>query len=314
MLYDNNKTYIYSAAISNKENKNIGGIGVVFDSTPQFEDILKDSLPKDDDTIQEGYFSLFVEKKSKTIISCSDNSHIIGDVVDLDKEFFELNNKETISKIVEYNNKYYIVGGCCSNGYREYKGNGDDYSNDVLAFVFIEAGEKVENKTSNISLENSFYNYQISSKDEFEEIASFYIGDKWLGVRQNEIVEAISIDTLESSINLDSKHHFKGTVSYKDHIVSVLDISPFVKNTIFKQRSEIILVQYKGSVGHHTIGIVVDRLGEIMKVPKNKIKEFEQHLIGGGMLGESIVQPPEDIKNKNLLTLLNISKIAELNE
>jgi chemotaxis signal transduction protein len=314
-LYNNNHTYVYNAAITDLDGfKNIGGIGVVFDSTPQFKDMLKDALPQIDGEVKNGIFSLFVEKNTKKIISCSDEHHIVGENISIDDIFFKLNNGETSSIITQYNGKYYIVGGCCSTGYREYKSNSDDYVNDVLALVFIEAGEICDEIVQKEISEDNYYTYQIGSKDEVEEIATFYIGDKWLGVKQSEIVEAISVESLESAISLEKDHHFKGTVSYKNMIVSVLDISPFVKNTVFKSKSEIVLVKYKGSMGDHTIGILVDKLGEIMKVPKNNIKAFEKHLIGGGMLGESIVQPPEGSTSQNLLTLLNISKIGELNE
>ena len=74
-----------------------------------------------------------------------------------------------------------------------------------------------------------------------------------------------------------------------------------------------MIVKYNGALGEHTVGLVVDRLGEIMKVPKRFIKPLEKHLIGGGTLAESIVQPPENSESKSLLTLLNIAKIDELN-
>ena len=184
-----------------------------------------------------------------------------------------------------------------------------------MAFVFIEAGEILDLEILKNELENNYYNYQLNSKEEVEEIATFYIGEKWLGVKASEIVESISINNLEVPISMEHDHHFKGTIAYKNFIVSVLDISPFVKNNSkSEEKNDIIIVTYEGAVAQHTIGIVVDKLGEIMRVPKSHIKPFDKHLIGGGMLGESIVKPPEDNTSKNLLTLLNISKIGSLNE
>ncbi len=313
-LYSNNHTYIYGAAINKIESSQvIGGIGIVFDSTSQFQDMLKDALPQSEGNVKKGIFSLFVEKATKKIISCSDKSHTIGETLNLDSDLFKLTNGQALSKIMQYNDKYYIIGVKCSNGYREYKSHSDDYINDILAFVFIEAGDIEHNLNIKKEIVNNYYNYQISSNEAIEEIATFYIGDKWLGVKQSEIVEAISINNLESPISMDNSHHFKGTVSYKNYIVSVLDISSFIKHKMQDGKNDIVLVKYGGSVGDHTMGIIVDKLGEIMKVPKSYIKPFEKHLIGGGMLGESIVQPPVGTKSQSLLTLLNISKIGELN-
>lgn len=315
-LYNDDYTYIYGSAINAVDNFDIvGGIGIVFDSKSQFQDMLIDALPQINGKVKKGIFSLFVEKESKKIISCSDNSHQVGDVLTIDMDFFNLDKGMHLSKILEYKGKYYIVGAKCSSNYREYKGDHDDYVNDVLAFVFIEAGTIKEYDCIAPQEENNYYNYQIDAKEEIEEIATFYVGDKWLGVRASEIAEAISMESLESPVSIDSEHHFKGTVSYKNYIVSVLDISPFVKNIETKNlKNDIVLVTYEGALEKHTIGIVVDKLGEIMNVPTKSIKPFDNHLIGGGMLGESIIQPPEGKSSKKLLTLLNISKIGSLDE
>ena len=312
-LYTNNDTYIYSASIfAPNSNTVVGGIAIVFDATSQFQGMLKDALPKINNEVKKGIFSLFVEKSSKKIVSCSDDTHTIGEILSIDNEFFKLNNGESLSKIMNYNDKYYIVGAKCSFGYREYKSNSDEYTNDVLSFVFFEAGEIKSFVNRYDEFLNNYYNYPISHNENIEEIATFYIGNKWLGVPTSSIVEAISINNLETPISMDLDHHFKGTVAYKNYVVSVLDISPFIKNKFEDKKNDIIIVTYQGAIEKHTIGIVVDKLGEILKIPTRCIKPFEEHLISGGMLAESIVQPPQDKTCKNLLTILNISKIGQL--
>lgn len=312
-LYTNNDTYIYSASIfAPNSNTVVGGIAIVFDATSQFQGMLKDALPKINNEVKKGIFSLFVEKSSKKIVSCSDDTHTVGEILSIDNEFFKLNNGESLSKIMNYNDKYYIVGAKCSFGYREYKSNSDEYTNDVLSFVFFEAGEIKNFVNRYDEFLNNYYNYPISHNENIEEIATFYIGNKWLGVPTSSIVEAISINNLETPISMDLDHHFKGTVAYKNYVVSVLDISPFIKNKFEDKKNDIIIVTYQGAIEKHTIGIVVDKLGEILKIPTRCIKPFEEHLISGGMLAESIVQPPQDKTCKNLLTILNISKIGQL--
>ncbi len=152
----------------------------------------------------------------------------------------------------------------------------------------------------------------MAHNETIEDIATFYIGNKWLGVPTSSIIEAISINHLETPVSMDLNHHFKGTVAYKNYVVNVLDISSFIKNKFEENKNDIIIVSYQGAIEKHTIGIVVDKLGEILKVPTRYIKPFEEHLISGGMLAQSIVQPPQDKTCKNLLTILNISKIGQL--
>lgn len=316
LFYENESTYIYSAAIRDSKNKIIGGIGVVFDSKEQFKDMLIDALPQEKENTVDGIFSLFVEKESKKIINSSNNSFEIGSEFDFERDFFHLENNQSLSKIIEFKEKYYIVGAKCSNGYREYKSRVDDYQNDVIAFVFIEAGD-INKKTMTINkeLKNDIYKYQLDKYEDYIEIATFYIGDKWLGVPVKDVIETISVDSLEPVISLDDEKHFKGTVVYKNFIVSVLDIFDFIKTKnsyepeLYK---EIVLVSYNGSGIEHRLGLTVSKLGEIIKVPKKNIRNIETHFIDGGVIGESIVVPPENIQSKNLLTLINISKIGIL--
>ena len=112
-LYSNESTYIYCAAIRSFENQNEvnGGIAVVFDSSPQFEAMLEDSLPKEKD----GVFALFTTR-DKRVISSTNKDIKINSIVDIDDKFFELKNAEQKSEIIEIDNKYYALGVRCSQG------------------------------------------------------------------------------------------------------------------------------------------------------------------------------------------------------
>jgi chemotaxis signal transduction protein len=312
-LYENNPTYIYGAAITSTNGADtVGGIGIVFDSTDQFKDMLCDALPKIDGKVQEGVFSLFVEKESKKIISCSNETHEVGNTLEIESEFFALDNGQSLSKILSYRDKYYIVGAKCSKGYREYKGSRDDYINDILAFVFIEAGTINDRVERRKAFQENHYDFHIDARDEVEEIATFYISSKWLGIKTSEIIEAIKMDNLDVPISTKPQEHFKGTIPYKDNILSILDISPFINNKRESKKNNIVIVNYETSSAKHKIGIVVDKLGEIMKIPKRSIKPFEAHLVGGGLLGDGIVQPPKGADFESLLTILDLSKLEPL--
>ncbi len=138
-LYDGKPTYIYNAAIRhiNDSSKIVGGIGIVFDSAPEFQNMLEDCLPE-----KEGAFGLFVERPSCRIVSSTDESiYKKGDVFYMASEFFALSQGEGKSKILLLNKKYYAVGCHSSRGYREFKTTGD-YVNDVCALVFVPIGKK----------------------------------------------------------------------------------------------------------------------------------------------------------------------------
>jgi chemotaxis signal transduction protein len=119
-------------------------------------------------------------------------------------------------------------------------------------------------------------------------------------------------ENLESPLCTSGSNYFKGTISHKDNIISIIDITSLVKAQENDTKKDIIILKYNSASNKHLIGIVVNRLGEIMKVPSSHIVPFEKHLIGGGTLGESILRPPEGEKGDNLLTVIDIAKINEL--
>lgn len=136
--YDNKHTYIYNASITSLEQNNVvGGIGIVFDSGPQFTEMLNDSLPKDESghTVT-GCFGMFCQRDGMIISATEGSPQQVGDVIEIDDTLLGLKNGEKDSRITNYQGKKYAIGIAASKGYREYKTTGD-YQNDVVAFIMM---------------------------------------------------------------------------------------------------------------------------------------------------------------------------------
>lgn len=131
-------TYVYSASITSLEDpsKILGGIGIVFDSEPQFEAMLNDVLPRDSHGNIVNSEGFFVEPDGK-VISSTSTRYKAGDKMKIDKEFLELGNGESCVKLIETDEGLYAVGCAKSAGYREYKTDGV-YDNDVLSIVRVQ--------------------------------------------------------------------------------------------------------------------------------------------------------------------------------
>ncbi len=141
VLYGGRPTYIYSTAVRSPENEAtvVGVIQIVFDSEPQFLDMLEGILPKDENKqSREGCFALFVDR-AKNIIASTSIDYPAGSQLNMDNSYFTIKNGERRSFIVELDSKPYILGLQCSHGYREYKRT-DCYKNDIICFVFLPAG------------------------------------------------------------------------------------------------------------------------------------------------------------------------------
>tara|TARA_B100001063_G_scaffold166139_1_gene155140 strand:+ start:1800 stop:4388 length:2589 start_codon:yes stop_codon:yes gene_type:complete len=314
-LYENESTYVYSSAIrSLKNEKKInGGIAIVFDSTPQFNSMLEETLPKDSNhEKKEGVFAFFTNR-SKKIISSTNQDFKVAAFLNLEDKFFNVKNGHKYSEIIEFDGCYYAVGVRCSQGYREYKSRVDDYVNDVLCFVFIKIGDinitnkliyKNEYKSTNLN------NTQVFNKDSIE-LATFNIGSKFLAVDAKNVLESLVIDELQESIDMNKDNPFKGMVLYKEKLISVLDIRSFVNESIEdKELNNIILFEYDKDNVEHCIGILVSTLQNISIAKKSSIQHIENHFLGTGTLIQSLVDIKEDNESK-VAMILDIKKIDD---
>ena len=310
-LYDNESTYIYSSAIRSFKNEAIitGGIAIVFDSKPQFNAMLEETLPKNIEGEKiPGVFALFTNK-DKQIISSTNEDFEVDSYLNIEDSFFTLKNAQSLSKIIELDGKYYAIAVKCSTGYREYKSRVDDYKNDVLCFVFIYIGS-INCHTFLQKNKSKFLN---TSKTKFTptsvELATFYLGKKLLAINAKNVIESISIDELKESIDMDKKNHFKGMVLHKDKLIAVLDIRDFLNEEIVDDGlSNIILVEYDKDNIEHCIGILVSSLEEVCVVEEKTIQHIQNHFLGAGTLVESLVNV-DDSKDSKVAMLLDIKKI-----
>ena len=210
-------------------------------------------------------------------------------------------------------NKYYAVGIRCSYGYREYKSESDDYKNDVLSFVFIYIGNKVDRLKYSNDDKEKFMKLSSNKKknDDSLELATFYLGKKFLAIESENVIESLGIDELEESIEMNKENHFKGMVLHKNRLISVLDIRDFINEDISNDDvNTIVLFEYDKNNKTHCVGILVSSLESISIVDRSKIQNIESHFLGSGTLIKSLVDI-NDYDNSKMAMLLDIKKIDE---
>ncbi|MBI9110720.1 cache domain-containing protein [Maridesulfovibrio ferrireducens] len=131
-------SYIYNASITSLKDSNLvlGGIGIVFDSEPEFLSMLNDALPRNSQgEILNGSEGMFVETSGK-IISSTNPDHNPGQSISLPQEFRQLSSGQLTSYLLEENDKLFAVGCAHSAGYREYKKD-DGYTNNLLSIIKV---------------------------------------------------------------------------------------------------------------------------------------------------------------------------------
>jgi hypothetical protein len=136
-LYNDRHTYLYLTSILKPgADSAVGGIGIVFDSEPQFNAMLTDALPRDNSgKVVKGAFGIFTSSDGRVIAS-TNPEFSAGDELELDRQFFSLKSGERTSSISRFHGSCYAIGAAMSQGYREYKTTGD-YRNDVVSLVFV---------------------------------------------------------------------------------------------------------------------------------------------------------------------------------
>ncbi len=307
-LYDGKPTYVYNAAIRHIDdmNKIVGGIGIVFDSTPEFKHMLEDCLPD-----KPGAFGLFVERPSGRIIASTEASNYQnGDVLWIDPDFFELAEGTGKSKIVLYNKKYYAVGCYSSRGYREFKTTGD-YHNDVAAFVFIPIGEKTEATDSEQRVAITYPQEPITG--DVVDLATFYIGSEIYAFYAADVLEAMDVTMINALPGV--KSYVVGSVMYCDNSpdginekIPIIVISGrILTNTLVDldglEKNTGAIVVVRTQVG--PIGLLVDGLDAIPSFEKSQVQPVNELLRGDGGYVKSLVNIPESHTTGKMLIVLN---------
>ncbi len=310
-LYEDRHTYIYGAAITALGNsKNcVGGIGIVFDSEPQFREMLMDSLPRNDKGgVVDGCFGVFADRKGRIISSTSDR-YPVGKKLDVDPAFFALPSGVGTSRIIEFEGHYYAVGSRTSAGYREYKVE-DGYVNDVIGMVFVplaEISDQVKKTYRRREVGMGVSNTRGQGMDCME-LATFYIGDKWLGINATKVLEAINSDGITA---IPGAHEFViGKIMYEGKLIAVIDIRTQLKlpKTDYEPNAPIVVVD----AGSSRVGLIVDALGEIPEVCMDRVDAGNCMLDSSESYTECIIKPDPNSESKELLVVLDPVRLVKV--
>ena len=122
------RSLIYSGGVRRdgaREGDAIGVLGILFDWDTEAKKILQTCLPKDrQGMIIEGSVAIYTNNRSKIIETTDGERFPVGMKLDLPDPIFDLQAGETVSGVLEYQEKRYIFGSSRTKGYREYEGLG----------------------------------------------------------------------------------------------------------------------------------------------------------------------------------------------
>jgi chemotaxis signal transduction protein len=288
-LYGGQATYIYAAAVHDPEGKRVvGGIGIVFDGMPQFSAMLGDALPRETSGLPvAGAMALFTTRDGRVLAS-THADYPAGSRFPVSNAQTLLGRGERGADIAILNGSYYALGAAMSAGYREYK-TSDGQTDDVLslsAFPLGAVGELEDNEKA-AAAANQGRARRIGTGDDFVEIATFYVGQQWLGIPAAEVVEAINTDDLTPVLG-GNNDLVAGVKMYRGGLISVLHLPRLLTPgaPIPEKARQIVVVRTRRKI---CLGLLVDQLGEIPEIARSEIQSVSQVSVSANALTVGVV-------------------------
>jgi chemotaxis signal transduction protein len=299
-LYAGKPTYVYHAAIRapQDENRVVGGIGIVFDSGPEFSAMLRGAL-----TGKEGVSALFIDRRGN-VISSTDPAYLPGSQFALDPALLALENGAKASRVVVHDGHYAVMGVSVSNGYREFKVS-DGYKEDVLSVVLNFFGEVRDRSTSSVSKDLTLANGVHAGGHEY---ATFFIEGMLLALPAENVLEALPASAI-SPVSMNAGRERVGVVAHhrageSDSFVWVFDLRFLMYGvpSEIDSASQVILVSHQG----RDIGLLVDELHEVPEFAASQIVPMPLATAADGLLVKKVIQANE---GRVLIQALDVAQL-----
>lgn len=290
-LYNNQATYIYAAAVMHLDHPQqaVGGIGIVFDSTPQFSAMLSDAAP---DGHGHESFAVFYNEKQQ-IIATTHPQLTIGATMPIDMRVAQTQGSDIVSCALGR----YAVGSVCASGYREYAAA---QGHRVHAAIFSRIGALCENE---VVIKSLAYSPMVMTEMPGAQLslASFMLAGQLFSVSSDAVVESVSIAEMSYSAAVGNSL-FSGYVTYQQRAVPVLSLADYLglENSVPQQ---IIIVESQGM----RFGILVDRLDQVFNLSESLLSAVPVKM--GRSLVESLITLPTT--PEQMMMLLSVDKLAQ---
>ncbi|MCR2747536.1 chemotaxis protein CheW [Limnobacter parvus] len=271
-LYQDRPTYIYAAAIfedPSHPTEVTGAIALVFDSEPQFEAILNESMGDS----KHKAFAFFVDEQNRIVSSTTDQFCENGRLNLPVKRRLPFEKQGNELGYFTHENRLIAYGSCNSGAYREYKSDSSAYQNNLICVYGLNIGALAKNRNKPIEMNFDEFR-QTGLKEQMVDVASFRLGQSWYGLDSEDAVEAFLCDQIARMPN--TPNWIVGTTLHKNESVTLVNLEQVLESKPcpvlgLKTRKQMILLK----TGKHRarIALAVDDLGEIPSLPMSAIQE-----------------------------------------
>lgn len=302
-LYDNRPTYIYCAPVLASAGGNsrqaLGVIALVFDSEPQFEAILQESMA----TKKQESMAYFVDEHWNVVSSTSDRFVQDGILEVPLKRPSPFMKEAHWHEMFELDGQLFAAGCCNSSNYREYKSEQDSYQNNLTCVYVVPLGERSTCRQNKPLCFEHLRNTLQRSHGSLE-VATFRVQDQWYGIDSESVIESFIGKNLATMPN--AMPHVLGSTLHRGNAVTVIDLGCLMDPGSARRHCDMAqkqLILLKGNGDALWVALMVDELGEIPNVPVDEIRPVE-HLFSGSPCVAGLIKTPD-----NVVLLLESDKI-----
>lgn len=264
--YGGRPTYVYHAAVRDPDNPKrvVGGIGIVFDSGPEFHAMLASGLAG-----KEEASALFIDREAR-IVSGTDPARPIGSMLEIDPDLLSLPKGCSASRIVVHDGYYAVMGVSVCSGYREFKVR-DGYCDDVLAVVFYRFGPV---RTGGRTIDRDSTMLAPALAGGGVEYATFFVDGMLFAIPAAAIGGALPASEV-APISMGGRRERIGVLAQQRegedrHFVWVFDLRYLMFGTpsMFDGRSQVVIVRHAGQ----DVGLLVDELHAVPEFLPDQIR------------------------------------------
>ncbi len=260
-------TYVYSASLPDIQDGHsvCGGVALVFDGAPQFEAMLKASLPSGGRAQ-----ALFVQRDGR-IVASSDPRWQVGSSAPLSASLLDIDAGNSVSEELEIDGEVYALGLAMSGGYREYRRNAPRSPQDVLAVILMPLGPRLA-LASRVT--EPFKPADVPARSaqgepaDMLEIASFLVDGQWLGLPAQQVLEALERPRVTGIPNAPAD--VAGMLSYREEMLPVLDLGQaYYGRPCVEAEAPVLVCQTRAG---RRLAVRVQELGQVFGVSAQNVK------------------------------------------
>lgn len=295
-LYDDQPTYIYSAAVMHptQTQQVVGGIALIFDSLPQFTNMLQESQPTNE---QFNSYSVFFDEQNLVIASTHRHFQSAKPLpVDLS------NLLEQGYGIVDCNDGRYAVGIAKASGYREYPATTNGKS--TYTALFTRIGDNLSNQQltqPKVSSSRPIPKQTVTDANAIS-IATFCIADQHYGLPVDAIIEAVDLSLMRQGIPSEDAS-FIGFVSHQQRVIPVISPVRWLGRDVDMTQAQLLIIQHD----FIRFALMVDQLGHIQHLTAEQIMPSPSN-IGQGLI-QGLISIGKD--DDDVILLLSIDVMVQ---